>query len=268
MSKPKPKRIAETGKRHRRDNGPAALEVKEVEPLSPDVIGQLHAHTHALISGGPDALIAAELEAARLSAKFGEEVIPEWCLPTKWLQQLIASNRGREHEQAEYALIWRPRFLAVVALTRSVWLGTRAAKVAYNTMKNQRRLDSEFEEQIVAAKEKAVTLLTDMTMRSAIEGEMKPIYWQGIRVGFEPQYDNRLRIEMLRAYKPDRFKTPGSKVNVNTGNQIFTDNVIFDGPVMDNLIAMRGEALRLIAEKRAQATVVGTTALPPVPPTA
>jgi hypothetical protein len=35
-------------------------------------------------------------------------------------------------------------------------------------------------------------------------------------------------IEMLRAYKPDTFKTPGTKVNVNNGNQIFGGRTIID----------------------------------------
>jgi hypothetical protein len=37
----------------------------------------------------------------------------------------------------------------------------------------------------------------------------------GRRVGYVRKYDSKLQIEMLRAYKPDTFKTAG--VNVNVG---------------------------------------------------
>lgn len=265
--KPKPKRIAKPGERHRRDNGPEALEVAEVAPPSPAQLGTAHLYTTTVLEGGPRALIAAEHEAARLSQKFGEEMEAKWCLATKFLLSLNQSTAD-QRARARYAMQWRPRFLAVVALTRSLILGSRAARVSKNTVLAHRRDDPDFDAQVVSAQEQAVDLLADMTMRTAIEGECKPIFWQGIMVGHQREFDNRLRIEMLRAYKPDRFKTPGSKVNINTGNQILGDNVIFDGPVLDNLIAMRQESLRLMAEKRANAIEVGTSALPPVPPAA
>lgn len=263
----KPKRIAQLGKRHRRDNGPEALEVQEVEPLSSHQIGQLHVHTDTVLAGGARALISAEHEAQRLSAKFGEEIEAKWCLATPWLLSLD-QNDPRQRARARYAMQWRPRFLAVVALTRSVMLGRRAARVAKGTIVEHVRLDPDFKAQLDEAKEQAIELLTDMTMRTAIEGEMKPIYWQGIRVGFEPQFDNRLRIEMLRAYKPDRFKTPGSKVTVNTGPNVFGgNNLIFDSPVMGKLVEMRQASLEKIREKMANAVEVGTDRPKPVPPT-
>jgi len=42
----------------------------------------------SLISGGPDALIAAEHKAAKLAAKFGEDFEAEWCLATPFILQL------------------------------------------------------------------------------------------------------------------------------------------------------------------------------------
>lgn len=263
----KPKRIAQPGKRHRRDNGPETLEVVEVPPPPPRELGTAHVFTDVVLSGGPRALIRAEHEAARLSAKFGEEIEAQWCLATKYLlslNHLSADQRAR----ARYAMQWRPRFLAVVALTRSIILGCRAAKVAKNTVLSHRRLDPDFDAQVIAAQEQAVDLLTDMTMRTAIEGECKPIFWQGIQVGHERIVDNRLRIEMLRAYRPDRFKTPGSKVNINTGPNVFGgNNVIFDTPAMLKAQEMRQESLRRIAEKKAKAIEVGTTTASTVPPT-
>ena len=35
------------------------------------------------------------------------------------------------------------------------------------------------------------------------------------------EYDSKLRIEMLRAYRPDRFKTAGVNVNIRAKGDIF-----------------------------------------------
>ena len=60
--------------------------------------------------------------------------------------------------------------------------------------------------------------------------------------------DNRLRIEMLRAKMPKVFKTPGSKLEINTGKE---QNGFVCGPEeVEHLIALRQEALRRIAEKK------------------
>lgn len=266
-TKPKPKRIAQPGKRHRRDNGPEALEVVEVPRPTSREMGTAHLYTEAILSGGARALIAAEHEAQRLSAKFGEEIEAQWCLATPWLLSLDR-NVPIQRARMRYAIQWRPRFLAVIALTRSVQLARRAAKVAKGTVIEHSRLDPDFKRQIDEAKAAAVELLADMTMRTAIEGECKPIFWQGIEVGHERIVDNRLRIEMLRAYKPDRFKTPGSKIAINTGPNVFGgNNLIFDSPVMSKLVELRQASLEKIREKMANAREVGTPALPAVPPT-
>jgi hypothetical protein len=74
---------------------------------------------------------------------------------------------------------------------------------------------------------------------------------------------------------PTTFKTPGAKVNVNTGNQLFTGgNFVIDTPVMLRLQAMRQESLRLIKEKMAKGHEIASNDAPaggtpppgPVPP--
>lgn len=56
----------------------------------------------------------------------------------------------------------------------------------------------------------ATQRLHDACFASAVEGDIEPVYWQGIKVGHVREFDSRLRIEMLRARMPDRFKAPGS----------------------------------------------------------
>jgi len=198
-------------------------------------------YTQEILEGGPRALIAAQHKAAKLSAQFGEEFEAQWCLTTPWLQELASgrpvtrkANDGyhgkdkdpdskyqmsvRNRARARYALAWRPRFLAILALSKAPMMAARAAKVHYNTVRNHRKWDPDFEAQCVAAEEHAIQLLHDVTMKSAIEGECEPVFWQGIPVGHIRKYDNRLRIEMLRAHMPKTFKTPGSKIDISTGH--------------------------------------------------
>ena len=43
----------------------------------------------------------------------------------------------------------------------------------------------------------------------------------GVVVGYVRKFDSKLQIEMLRAYRPDRFKTPGTQVNIGTKGDVF-----------------------------------------------
>jgi hypothetical protein len=266
---PSSEHFGEAGDGH---DAPPKMKAKSVAPPSPFEMGTLTLHTEGVIKGGADELIRAQKEAARLSAKFGEEIEAQWCLMTPWLSQLSRVNRAR----ARYALTWRPRFLATLALSRSQIMASRAAKISHVTARRHRREDPDFEAQCIAAEEHAVELLHDVTFKSALEGDCEPVFWQGIQIGHITKFDNRLRIEMLRAYRPETFKTPGSKVNVNTGNQLFTGgNFIIDRPVMLRLQEMRQESLRKLAEQKAQAREIasndaaagGTAPTPPGPPT-
>lgn len=235
--KQKQKRISKPGERHRKDDGPNVLEVLAVPPPSPKELGTAHLYTHEVLQGGERAVIAAHHEAARLSEKFGEEIEAKWCLATPWLYKLSQTHRAR----ARYAMMWRPRFLAVLALTRSVLLASRAAHVSRPTIDKHRSEDKDFDGQVIAAQEQAVELLHDVTMREAIEGHAEPIFWQGIPCGHIIKVDNRLRIEMLRAHMPATFKTPGSKVAISAGNTFI--GVTITEKERDELVTLRQEAL-------------------------
>jgi hypothetical protein len=273
MPKARKKRIAAPGVRHRRDNGPADLAVDPVPPPDPKQLGTLTRYTQEILAGGPRALTAAQHKAAILSEKFGEEFESQWCLTTPWLQQLASgrpvtrkANDGyhgkdlpadskyqmsvRNRARARYALAWRPRFLAILALSKAPMMAARAAKVHYNTVRNHRKWDPDFETQCVAAEEHAVQLLHDVTMQSAIEGDTEPVYWQGIQVGHVKKIDNRLRIEMLRAHMPKTFKTPGTKVAIQTAGD--SQNLFVCGPdEIEQLQSLRREALERMKEKQA-----------------
>jgi hypothetical protein len=233
--------------RHRQDNGPAELEIERVPPPDPKELGTLTRWTQEILAGGPRALIAAEHKAAKLAKTFGIELESQWCLSTPYIEHLKESGNQRA---ANYALQWRPRYLAVLSLSRSDIFACRAAKIARMTPLRHRKEDPDFDAQCNAAEEYAIELLHDVTMKSAIEGECEPVFWQGIEVGHIRKIDNRLRIEMLRAHMPARFKTPGSKMEVNTG-QNSQNLFIFTPEEREKLIASRQEALKRMAAQRA-----------------
>ena len=276
--KDKQKRKARPGVRHRRDNGPAELEVEPVAPPTPAQLGTLHLHTEDIIGGGADALLKTHRRAAKLAHLYGEEFVGEWRLKTKWLTDLETSSSptysssalssirpfasitpgsppsdppnpsGSRYEMAarnracvRYALMWRPTFLAVVALSYEILIGCKAAGVSHMTVARQRKADPDFDAQVIAAQAHCISLLHAMSMRSAIEGECEPVFWQGIEVGHIKKFDNRLRIELLRAHLPSKFKTPGSGQPLIAGDN--NKVVIFDAAKRAEMVAARQEAL-------------------------
>jgi hypothetical protein len=241
---------------HRRDNGPEELEVQPLPPPSPKQLGTLTRFTREIIEGGPRAMIAAQHRAQELSKRFGEEIEAEWCLTTNWLKNLPSTGAdGRDMTalnkiKVRYALTWRPRYLAALALSGGAQLACRAAKVSFTLVRAHRAKDPEFDQQCLEAIDHAIELLHDVTMQSAIEGECEPVFWQGIQVGHVRKVDNRVRIEMLRAHMPNKFKTPGSKVAISTANTQ-NNQFIFGPEEVQQLIASRQEALKRMAAERA-----------------
>jgi hypothetical protein len=103
-------------------------------------------------------------------------------------------------------------------------MASRAARVSHVTARRHRREDPDFETQCIAAEEHAVELLHDVTFKSALKGDCEPVFWQGIQVGHIRKFDNRLRIELLRAHLPSRFKTPGSQAPLIAGDNKGPEN--------------------------------------------
>jgi len=100
-------------------------------------------------------------------------------------------------------------------------LAARGAKVSPRVVWYHRRNDRDFDERCLAAEEHAIQLIHDACFKSVVEGDLEPIYWQGIQVGHVRKFDSRLRVEFLRAYMPERFKTPGTNVNIGTRGDVF-----------------------------------------------
>lgn len=94
--------------------------------------------------------------------------------------------------------------------------------MSYNTVRLHQRNDPEFAAQVQEAEEYRAQLLHDACWKEAVEGRLEPVYFQGQIVAHVRKYDTLIRIEMLRAHLPDKFKTPGStNVTMNTPNSTY-----------------------------------------------
>ena len=64
-------------------------------------------------------------------------------------------------------------------------------------------------------------MLHARVFQRALEGDLEPIHYMGVCVGYIRKFSDKLQIEMLRAYRPDQFKTPGTNVNIATRGDVF-----------------------------------------------
>jgi hypothetical protein len=59
----------------------------------------------------------------------------------------------------------------------------------------------------LAAMDYAGKLLESRAFQRALEGDVEPIVYMGVIVGHIRKFDSRLQIELLRAYRSDKFKS-------------------------------------------------------------
>jgi hypothetical protein len=71
------------------------------------------------------------------------------------------------------------------------------------------------------AQEHAIDLLEARCFQRALEGDLEPVYYMGVVVDYVRKFDSRLAIELLKANRPDKFKTPGTQVKVATRGDVF-----------------------------------------------
>src|SRR5882724_5868629 len=134
-----------------------------------------------------------------------------------YLKQLKVTHRAR----ARAAMGWRSRFLKGLASSWGCMFALRSAGVSYNTFRAHERNDPEFAAQVREAESEGAQLLHDVCWKRAMEGDLEPVFWQGQIAGYVRKFDTRLQIEFLRGYQPERFKRPGTQVNVGTKGSVF-----------------------------------------------
>ena len=119
-------------------------------------------------------------------------------------------------------------------------------------MRAHKRSDPEFAAQLREAEEEGAQLLHAVCWKSAIEGNVEPVFFQGQIVGHIRKYDSRMQIELLRAHMPHLFKTPGSHAPVISGDN--NKGRICDAAEREKLIAARREALEAMRPKQINAS--------------
>ena len=90
-----------------------------------------------------------------------------------------------------------------------------------DTASEHRKRDPEFAKQWDEAQEQALDLLHARVWQRCLEGDVEPVFFMGEPVGYIHKFSDKLQIEMLRAYRPDRFKTAGVNVNVGVRGDVF-----------------------------------------------
>src|SRR6266576_6398365 len=104
-------------------------------------------------------------------------------------------------------------------MTNSVTLASRHSRISRQAVYEHRKADPEFAEQWDEAQEHAIDMLHARVFQRTLEGDLEPVYYMGVPVGYIRKFSDKLQIEMLRAYRPDRFKTAGqAPINIDTGN--------------------------------------------------
>ena len=169
------------------------------------------------IAAGHAGLRQARRIALRYARRYQEEAADSWKLETEWLKSFDAVHRAR----ARYARVWRPRFLAALSMCHSPELAARYTRISCQMAYYHRKHDPQFAEQWDKARKYGIEMLHARAFQRALEGDLEPVYYMGVRAGYIRKFDSRLQIEMLRAHKPDTFKTPGTQVNIGAKGDIF-----------------------------------------------
>jgi hypothetical protein len=244
-------------------------EIDAAPPINARDFGALTDYINNALQAGPEGLRAAQREASKFARKHGlTHFDPHWLACTPWLQRWSDGEfntctdgspahpgtrnryvfsppangiqRRDSRLRARVAISWRARWLCIYAMSGSKAMACAQAHITENTANYHLRNDPDFAAQADAAREHAIDLLHTRMMQRALEGDIEPIYWQGVKVDHVRRFDSRLQIEMARAHMPDKFKTPGQAlVNIETGDKI----LVMDEATRAKLIDRRREKL-------------------------
>jgi hypothetical protein len=256
---------AEPPARKKRGRKADQPEITPAPPINARDFGALTDYINKALQAGPEGLRNAQREANRIARKFGLTYLePHWFVATLWLIQwasgnIVADNNHRLLANGQRTLStpnirgqsdsrlrvragirWRATFLLNYAMTASPAMACRKAKISEHTFYYHKKNDPDFAQLVEDAKAHAIDLLHTRCFQRALEGDIEPIYWQGIKVDHVRKFPERLQIEMLRAHMPNTFKTPGQgAINIDTGDKI----LVMDEATRAKLMAARREAL-------------------------
>jgi len=193
----------------------------EITPVHPPKSTFVSTVVEQAIEAGPGGIREAQRLALKFAKKYHEETAEHFRKVTKYLRAWLDNGDTDNRARARFALVWRPRFLSVLSMTNSVTLAARHARISRQAIYEHRNADPEFARQWDEAQEHAIDMLHARVFQRTLEGDLEPVYYMGVPVGYIRKFSDKLQIEMLRAYRPDRFKTAGVQVNIGAKGDIF-----------------------------------------------
>ena len=100
---------------------------------------------------------------------------------------------------------WKAKFLKELARGGLVLAACDVAGVSKSTVYELRKSDAEFAAAWDDALERSADVLEAEARRRAVEGVVKPIYWNGELIGTERVYSDQLLVTLLRGRRPEVF---------------------------------------------------------------
>ena len=193
----------------------------EITPAPTPARQFLESAVNEALARGPCGVREQQRIAINAAKRYMEHLEDEWRKETPYLKDLDCNDNPKARAGARYARRWRPRFLAAYSISASFTVAARYARIDRHIAYVHRQKDQEFAAQVADAYNQAIDLLEARAFQRALEGDLEPVYYMGFVVDYVRKFDSKLQIELLRAKRPETFKTPGVNVNVGTKGDIF-----------------------------------------------
>ncbi|MEN6583039.1 MAG: terminase [Armatimonadota bacterium] len=97
-------------------------------------------------------------------------------------------------------------FLDALSKTGIVMKACKAARISRQTVYEHRKNDPEFAAAWNEAIDLAVEAMEAEAHRRAVQGTLKPVFYQGEKCGQIREYSDTLLIFMLKAHKPEKYR--------------------------------------------------------------
>jgi hypothetical protein len=110
---------------------------------------------------------------------------------------------------------WKDVFVRTLRRTLSVARSCDIACVEYRFALKHKNSDPEFRKAWESAIEASCDDIEEALKKRAVRGYLKPIYWQGKRVGFERKFDTTAAMFLLRGRRKKIFGDARSIVTIN-----------------------------------------------------
>jgi len=98
-------------------------------------------------------------------------------------------------------------FLEKLPQYASVNRACRLAKVPRTNIYHWLKTDAAFKKKYAEANATALQTLEDEAVRRAFEGTVKPVYYQGKKIGTIREFSDSLLLALLKAKAPHKYKT-------------------------------------------------------------